>query len=258
MPEAPESALEAEAVSPESPATESDEIATESPEAEAEAEVVPVVADEVLLASVDMARRALLEVTPPETVGSVVGHVAEGEHVLTLHFAADLAGYPGWHWSATIARVDDGEPTVLETELMPGESALLAPEWVPWSERLADYRAAQDVIAAAAREAAEAEGSADDELLDGDDFDDEDLDDDDEIVDDDDDDADGFGDDDVELDDEPEADVFGTDGDDEFDGIDIDALDDSADTDDDLDDVELDVDDAEGDEAAQSDEPSAG
>ena len=251
MPEAPESELEAEAVSPESPAPESDEIASDAtaPDATAtatasdetappEIEVAPVVADEVLLASVDLARRALLDVTPPETVGSVVGHVAEGEHVLTLHFAADLAGYPGWHWSATIARVDDGEPTVLETELMPGEAALLAPEWVPWSERLADYRAAQDAAAAAAREAAEAEGSADDEMLDGDDLDDDDRDD----RDDDDstttmtDDVDRFGDDDdVDLDDESEADVFGTDGDDEFDGIDIDALDDSVDTDDDLD-----------------------
>ena len=204
MPEAPESELEAEAVSPESPAPESVEIASDATASDAtatasasatappEIEVGPVVADEVLLASVDLARRALLDVTPPETVGSVVGHVAEGEHVLTLHFAADLAGYPGWHWSTTLSRVDDGEPTVLETELMPGESALLAPEWVPWSERLADYRAAQDAVAAAAREAAEAEGSADDELLDGDDFDDEDRDDldDDEVIDDDDDDED--------------------------------------------------------------------
>ncbi len=210
-------------------------------------------ADEVLLASVDLARRALLDVTAPETVGSVVGHIAEGEHVLTLLFASDLSGYPGWHWSVTIARVDDGEPTVLETELMPGESALLAPEWTPWSERLAEYRATQDAAAAAAREAAEAEGSADDELLDGDDFDDEDHDDlddeaddfgDDDDLDDDDDDADD------DLDDEPEADdfgsvVFGTDGDDEFDGIDIDALDDSAEGGDD-----------DGDDVAQSSEPS--
>ena len=218
-------------------------------------------ADEVLLASVDLARRALLEVTAPETVGSVVGHIAEGEHVLTLHFAADLRGYPGWHWSVTIARVDDGEPTVLETELMPGESALLAPEWVPWSERLADYRAAQDVISAAAREAADAEGSADDELLDGDDFDDEDRDDDDDVDDDDDDEVDRYGDD-VDLDDESEADAFGTDGDDEFDGIDIDALDDSVDADDiDTDEVvgdDSDTGDTEGDGAAQSEVPSAG
>jgi Protein of unknown function (DUF3027) len=188
-------------------------------------EAAPVVADEVLLASVDLARRALLDVTAPETVGSVVGHIAEGEHVLTLLFASDLSGYPGWRWSVTIARVEDGGPTVLETELMPGESALLAPDWIPWSERLADYRAAQDAAAAAAREADEAEGSADDELLDGDDFD-EDLDEADEFGDDDDDDLD----EDDDLDDEPEADGFGTeDADDEFDGIDIDALDDSAD-----------------------------
>ena len=198
-----------------------------------------IVADEVLLASVDLARRSLLEVTPAETVGSVIGHVAEDDHVLTLLFASDLGGYPGWRWSVTIARVDDGEPTVLETELMPGDTALLAPEWVPWSERLADYRAAQDAAAAAAAEAAgepEGEGpstrartprrsttssapttrtstrttrtSTDDE-----DLDDED---------------------DADLDDEAELDAaFGhDDGDDEFDGIDIDALDDSADEDD--------------------------
>jgi hypothetical protein len=109
--------------------------------------------DAVLLEAVGLARRALLEVTPPETVGSVIGHLAEGEHVLTLLFAADLAGYPGWRWSVTIARVEDGDPTVLETELMPGDTALLAPEWIPWSERLADYRAAQQAAAAAAADA---------------------------------------------------------------------------------------------------------
>ena len=114
----------------------------------------------MLLDSVDLARRALLEVTPPETVGSVIGHLAEGEHVLTLLFAADLGGYPGWRWSVTLARIDDGGPTVLETELMPGDSALLAPEWVPWSERLADYRAAQEAAAAAAGESADVDGDA--------------------------------------------------------------------------------------------------
>ena len=50
--------------------------------------------DAVLLDSVDLARRALLDVTAPETVGSVIGHVVEDEHVLTLLFAADLGGYP--------------------------------------------------------------------------------------------------------------------------------------------------------------------
>ncbi|MCD5346441.1 DUF3027 domain-containing protein [Agromyces sp. H3Y2-19a] len=200
------------------PATATDDVVAETT---TEHDAAPaLVADEVLLASASLAQRALLEVTAPETVGSVVGHIAEGEHVLTLQFAADLAGYPGWHWSVTIARVDDAEPTVLETELMPGEHALLAPEWVPWSERLAEYRAVQ---AAAAAEAAGAdddeydETSADDEI-----DDDEGLD-------------DGEGDD-HDEDDEDDGLDEGLEADDDFDGIDIDALDDGDDDEGDHDD----------------------
>ena len=44
-------------------------------------------------------------------------------------------------WTVSIARVGDDEPTVLEAELLPREGALLAPDWVPWAERLADYQA---------------------------------------------------------------------------------------------------------------------
>ncbi|MRG61005.1 DUF3027 domain-containing protein [Agromyces sp. CFH 90414] len=203
------------------------------------------IADDVLLASASLAQRALLETTPPETVGSVIGHIVEGDRVLTLLFAADLPGYRGWHWSVTIARVDDGEPTVLETELMPGEQALLAPEWVPWSERLADYRAAQ-AAAEAAAETEERDGSGDDGSGDGsgdgadagDDLDDDALGD-----------ADGyesefddeFDDDDDDHDDDDHAD-------DVFDGIDIDALDDSP-SDDEADDEDA------GDDAADGEEP---
>ncbi|MBT2518741.1 DUF3027 domain-containing protein [Streptomyces sp. ISL-90] len=186
--------------------TEATEAAPDVDSQIAEAEPTPVVADEALLASVDLARQALLDVTPAQTVGSVVGHLVEGEHVLTLHFAADLAGYPGWHWSVTIARVGhDDEATVVETELMPGESALVAPDWVPWSERLADYQAAQEAIAAAVSEA---------ELAEGDDEDEEDEVDDDEEL------------DELDTDDDDPDDG---DADDQFDGIDIDALDESAD-----------------------------
>lgn len=242
--EAPESVESPEsAEAPESPepvesadAAEASVGPTDAADAPAEPTDAParvLVADAVLLDSVDLARRALLEVTPPETVGSVAGHLVEDEHVLTLLFAADLSGYPGWHWSVTIARVDGGEPTVLETELMPGETALLAPEWVPWSERMADYRAAQE--AAAAVEAAEGEAGDEEGLGDEDDEIDEDVDDDE--LDEDEDESD--------LDDEAELDAaFGHDaGDDAFDGIDIDALDDSAEEADDEDDDEADEDD---------------
>ena len=211
-----------ESTEPEQAEAQSAEAVTTEPEATHATEAAVVVADEVLLSSVDLARRALLEVTAPETVGSVVGHLVEGEHVLTLLFASDLSGYPGWHWSVTLSRFDDtAEPTVLETELMPGETALLAPDWVPWSERLADYRAAQEAIAAA---------SVDDES---------------------DDDADGRIDGDELDDDSDDADH---DVDDEFDGIDIDALgavDDSDDESDDDDESDEDEDDSDDDQSVE-------
>jgi hypothetical protein len=45
---------------------------------------------------------------------------------------------------------------------MPGEESLIAPNWVPWAERLADYKALQaELEAQAAAEAAEAEENDD-------------------------------------------------------------------------------------------------
>ena len=109
------------------------------------------VADERLLTAVDQARTALLEITPADTIGAPLGHIVEGEHVISLLFDCNLAGYPGWRWTVTLARVDeDSDPSVLETELTPGDDALVAPEWVPWSDRLADYRTAQELAAAVA------------------------------------------------------------------------------------------------------------
>jgi len=94
-------------------------------------------ADEVLLASVDRARQALTEITPAETIGDCVGSTVEGEHVLSLLFASKLAGYPDWRWTVTLSRIsEDDEPTVLEVELLPGEGSVLAPEWVPWADRV--------------------------------------------------------------------------------------------------------------------------
>lgn len=128
------------------------------------------VPDETLIAAVELAREALQEITPASTVGEPAGHVVVDDHVVSLLFANTMPGYPGWFWTVTLSRTaDDAAPNVLETELMPGDGALLAPQWVPWSERLADYRAAQEAAAAAA---------ADDALDDADDtdeFDDDDV-----------------------------------------------------------------------------------
>jgi len=149
----------------------------------------PVTADE----RARIARDALREITPDTTVGELVSQTDEGEGVTTLEFAATMSGYPGWHWTVSVAEVDDEAPTVLEAELLPGDGALLAPDWVPWSERLDDYRAAQ---AAAAAEAADDEGDEDDDSDDEDDDSDDESDGDDASDDDDTDDHDDdFGDD---------------------------------------------------------------
>jgi hypothetical protein len=58
--------------------------------------------------------------------------------------------------------------------MMPGEAALVAPKWVPWSERLADYKALQiELEAQAAALAAEEAALAADSESDDDDDDDE-------------------------------------------------------------------------------------
>ena len=132
----------------------------------------------------DLAREALLEVTPESTVGAPVGTVDEGDGVVSVLFANRLPGYPGWRWTVSVAKVGDDEPTVLEVELMPGDGSLVAPEWVPWSERLAEYRAAQEHEGEDGAEDA-SDDDSDDE--DDDDDDDEDSDEDDDYDDSDDD-----------------------------------------------------------------------
>jgi hypothetical protein len=97
-----------------------------------------------------VARDALLEITAESTVGELISETVADDGVVTMLFAATMAGYPGWHWTVSVAELSGEEPTVLEAELLPGDGALLAPDWVPWSERLEDYKEAQAVAAAAA------------------------------------------------------------------------------------------------------------
>ena len=119
----------------------------------------------------DLARGALLEITPASTVGEYVGTTDEGDGVVSVLFASAQPGYPDWRWTVSIAQVEGEEPTVREAELMPAEGALLAPDWVPWSDRLADYKAAQEPDA----DDEESEDSDDDSDDDDDESDDEEV-----------------------------------------------------------------------------------
>jgi hypothetical protein len=183
-----------------------------------------------------LARGALLEITPAATVGAYAGQVDEGDGAFSVLFDSAMPGYPDWKWTVSIAHVTGEDPSVLEAELMPAEGALLAPDWVPWSDRLAEYKAAQAAEGVTDDEDSADESAAPDDEADGDDESDDDLDDDHDDDDDDDDDED----DDHELDDHilDDDDVLGSDvlhgGD--LDGVDIDDEDESDDDESDDDD----------------------
>jgi hypothetical protein len=92
--------------------------------------------DAVLAGVVDRARAAAEEVAGDE-VGEHLGVDDGGERVVTHRFAATSPGYRGWYWAVTLARAPRAKvATVDEVVLLPGPEALLAPAWVPWSERL--------------------------------------------------------------------------------------------------------------------------
>jgi hypothetical protein len=178
-----------------------------------------------------LGRTALAEIADPATVGLKLGSQDEGDGVVSVFFRADMLGYPGWRWTATIAHLDGQPPSVLETELTPGDGALLAPDWVPWVDRMTDYRAAQDAADSDDDDSDDTDGLDPDDL-DGDDLESEDLDSDDPDADDPDaDDFDGGADDDDSDDDDSDDESPGTAllhaGD--LDGVDIDDLDDSVD-----------------------------
>lgn len=125
----------------------------------------------------DFARTALIEATSKSKVGNFIEVIDEGENVASYLFENNQKGYVGWRWSVTIFQANSNEPaTVSEIVLMPGPDSLVAPDWVPWSERLADYKALQlELEKQAALEAEEAEESDDDADLDVEDDDADDL-----------------------------------------------------------------------------------
>jgi hypothetical protein len=93
--------------------------------------------DSVLAEAKETAYRSVLEITPEETVGTV-HHIRGEEDRLSTHlFECTLPGYRGWFWFSTVARVPRSKKaTVCEVGLLPGDDALLAPEWIPWADRL--------------------------------------------------------------------------------------------------------------------------
>jgi hypothetical protein len=93
--------------------------------------------DPALVTEVDLARAAAQEEAGDERVGEYVSYHMEDEAAVTHLFEADKAGYGGWRWAVTITSAGpSSDITVSEVVLLPGPSALVAPDWVPWQYRV--------------------------------------------------------------------------------------------------------------------------
>ncbi len=93
--------------------------------------------DEACVQAVDLARTAAVEMAAPDGVGEHVGVQADDERVVTHLFSCLDRAYTGWRWAVTVSRASRAKVvTVSEVVLLPGPDSLLAPDWVPWSERV--------------------------------------------------------------------------------------------------------------------------
>ncbi|MFD3704176.1 DUF3027 domain-containing protein [Nocardia sp. NPDC058658] len=96
-----------------------------------ESGVRPVLAD-----AAEVARRALVALEP-DGVGVHLGVTAEDDTAATHRFEATLPGYRGWQWAVVVAAPPGADhATVSESALLPAIDALIAPDFVPWDQRV--------------------------------------------------------------------------------------------------------------------------
>jgi Protein of unknown function (DUF3027) len=90
----------------------------------------------VLDGAVEQARQAIIEFSG-DTVGEYLGVAYEDDTAATHRFLANMPGYQGWQWAVVVATYPGAvHATVSEVVLVPGPTALLAPAWVPWENRV--------------------------------------------------------------------------------------------------------------------------
>jgi hypothetical protein len=95
----------------------------------------------VLMGAVDAARTAIREFegdsSDEDPVGEYLGAGFEDPSAATHRFLATMPGYQGWQWAVVVAAHPGADhATISEVVLVPGPTALLAPQWVPWQERV--------------------------------------------------------------------------------------------------------------------------
>jgi len=95
------------------------------------------------LTDIGVAEKALKEALEPGSYGE---HLSTEEipKGVELQFSCLLPGYTDWHWQVTLSKPTvRSQPTVSEINLLAGDDSLVSPPWVPWAERLAEYRKAR-------------------------------------------------------------------------------------------------------------------
>ena len=86
----------------------------------------------------ELARSAAVEdAKNADFVGVLVSVDTDEDRIATYLFEAALPGYGGWRWAVTIAKLENDAPaTICDVVLLPGTDSLIAPEWIPYKDRL--------------------------------------------------------------------------------------------------------------------------
>jgi hypothetical protein len=84
------------------------------------------------------AEKAAKESAPVGGVGKFLGTVDEEANVVSYRFQANMKEYVGWEWNVVVFQAKKANPTISEVVLLPGKESIVAPDWVPWSERRAE------------------------------------------------------------------------------------------------------------------------
>ncbi|MFM2023401.1 MAG: hypothetical protein RIR89_793 [Actinomycetota bacterium] len=87
-----------------------------------------------------LAKDALVEFSDG-SFGKFISEKEVQKGIFDVSFESTKRGYEGWQWVVTVTQPDKRKPpTISEVTLIAGPKALLAPAWVPWSERLKEFR----------------------------------------------------------------------------------------------------------------------
>lgn len=90
--------------------------------------------------NLELAQSALAEFSDG-SFGELVSEQEADKGIFEFRFLCTKRGYGDWHWVVTLTQPDGRKPaTVSEITLMAGPDALLAPQWIPWAERLKEFR----------------------------------------------------------------------------------------------------------------------